>query len=68
MKWVIKEGIYFSNPYRIYRTSRGMFDLWIYAPDKNGILERGFATVTKAQTFAQKHHDQEVMRAAMVIA
>lgn len=57
MNWEERQGLWFSDPYRIFRNSRGEFDLWIHSVSQNGLVAKGFALLSKAKAFAEKHKE-----------
>lgn len=56
LAWIDKGlGTHYAAPYRIFRTSAGIYDLWSWGPKTQFIVKRGCATATRAKECAEEH-------------
>jgi hypothetical protein len=58
VKWIQRDNIYLSAPYRVVSNVRG-FEVWFSKKNQYGILGREFVTLGAAQSFCAAHKAKE---------
>lgn len=64
MAWITRGTMALSAPYRIIRSIRGHFEVWVFAADRSGCLARQLDTLAQAKAFCERDRaKQEEIRA-----
>lgn len=54
LAWVTRGNASLSSPYRIVRSIRGYFEIWIYSAHRSGCLARQIDTLNQAKAFCER--------------